>query len=366
MKIAMIGQKGIPTLFGGVERHVEEISKRLAKEKTCHVYVYARSYYTSKKIKKYKKVNIVHLPSIKTKHIDAISHTFLSTCHAIFFLRPHIIHYHGIGPAICIFLAKIFIPSAKIIFTFHCRDYYHKKWGRAARFSLLLGEKIGCRLADEIIAVSPEIQKYVKRRYNKKAVFIPNGVNREKHFSAHLIKKWELKKNNYILAVTRLVRHKGIHYLINAFKKIETDKKLVIVGPSFHTEDYEAYLKNLARNDSRIIFLGLRKGQVLNELYSNAAIFVHPSEEEGLPLGVLEAASFGRTLLLSDIIVHQKMLMDLPFFFKNKSVQDLKEKLDLLLKNQIMLDKRSREIKQYCIRNYSWDKIVERITLKYA
>ena len=170
MKIVMIGQKGIPALFGGVERHVEEVSYRLAEKKNYQVFVYTRSYYTPKKIKIYKKVKLINLPSITTKHLDAISHVFFSTLHAIFKVKPDVIHYHGVGPALCLWIPKLLNPRIKIVFTFHCRDYFHKKWNGFARLALKLGEIIGCYLADEIIAVSLEIQKYVKDNY-KKEVF---------------------------------------------------------------------------------------------------------------------------------------------------------------------------------------------------
>jgi len=371
MKIAIIGQKGIPTLFGGIERHVEELSCCLA-EKTdsagflYQVFVYARSYYTPKIIKKYKKVNIVHLPSIKTKHLDAITHVFLSTWHAILKLKPDVIHYHGVGPALCIWIPKLFTPQTKIVFTFHCQDYFHQKWGIFAKLFLKIGEMIGCYLADEIIPVSIELEEYIERKYNKSVNFIPHGVNREENISAKSIKRWGLKKNNYILVVSRLIRHKGIHYLIKAYQNIDTEKKLVIVGPSFYTQDYENELKDMAKDNPNIIFLGAQQGDILNELYSNAYVFVNPSEQEGLPLAVMEAASFGRPLLLSKIQSHQDMFEDLPFFFRTKSVKDLEDKLKLILNNSNSAYQRAKEIKKYCIENYNWNKTVEKIALRYA
>jgi len=367
MKIAMIGQKGIPTLFGGIERHVEEISCNLAKKKDFKnkVFVYVRNYYTPKRIKKYQGVNIIHLPSLKTKHLDAISHVFLSSFHAIFKLKPDIIHYHGVGPALCIWIPKILSPKTKIVFTFHCQDYFHKKWGLVARLFLKTGEMIGCLMADEIIAVSNEIKKYIEQKYNKESLFIPHGVRKEKYVSDKFIKKWNLEKNNYILAVSRLIRHKGLHYLIKAYKEIKTDKKLVIVGPSFYTNDYEDELKKISEDNSNIIFLGAQQGTVLKSLYSNAYLFINPSEQEGLPLTVLEAASFGKPILLSNIKIHSLMLDDFPFLFKNKNVLDLKKKLKFILNHPKKSLSRGEKTKKYAQKIYNWDKVVERTILKY-
>lgn len=366
MRIAMIGQKGIPTLFGGIERHVEEVSCNLAKRKDYQVFVYARPYYSPKRIKEYQKVNVVHLPSLRTKHLDAISHTFLASWHAIFKLKAEVVHYHGIGPALCVWIPKLFSPRTKVVFTFHCRDYFHQKWGGFAQFSLKLGELVGCRLADEVIPVSSEIQAYIKQKYNRQTNFIPHGVAQEKYVPAEIIKKWGLDKDNYLLVVSRLIKHKGIHYLIDAFKEIKTDKKLVIVGPSFYTQDYEQKLKKMAEQDSRIIFLGAQQGKALKELYSNAYFFINPSEQEGLPFTVLEAASFGRAMLLSDVGIHQKMFGKLPFFFKNKNVKDLKEKVEFLLGNSQLVSQTGQELKNYSRENYNWDKVVDRTILRYA
>jgi len=371
MKIAMIGQKGIPALFGGIERHVEEVSCCLVKKMDLtgslyQVFVYARSYYTPKTVKKHKKVNVIHLPSIRTKHLDTITHVFLASWHAVFKLKPDVIHYHGVGPALCLWIPKLFSPQTKVIFTFHCQDYFHQKWGKFAQLSLKAGEMIGCYLADEIIPVSVELEKYIKIKYNQSVKFIPHGVNREKNIPAKSIKRWGLKKNNYILAVSRLIRHKGLHYLIKANKKIDTEKKLVIVGPAFYTQDYEKELKKIAKDNPKILFLGAQQGKILKELFSNAYVFVNPSEQEGLSLAVMEAGSFGNSLILSKIQSHQDMFGNLPFFFKNKSVKDLKNKLRLILDNSSSSYQRGVKIQKYCKQNYNWNEVVEKITLKYV
>lgn len=365
MKIAMIGQKGIPALFGGVERHVEEVALRLAKLKN-HVFVYTRGYYTPKNVKKYKRVNLINLPSIVTKHLDAVSHIFLAGFHVSFKLKPDVVHYHGIGSGLFIWIPKIFNPRIKVVFTFHCRDYFHKKWNFFARFSLKTGEVLACLLADEIIAVSPEIKHYIEKKYKRKAHFIPHGTTLEENLEPLKIKKWNLRKNDYILVVSRLIPHKGIHYLIKAYNEISTNKKLVITGSPFHTLEYEKELKSMAAKNPGIIFLGSRSGRTLKELFSNAYLFVYPSEQEGMPLVVLEAAGHSRPILLSDIEVHKWMLGKNPFFFQTKNIKDLKLSLEFLLRNPQLLSHRAKLIREYAQKHYDWDQIVEEIALKYA
>ncbi len=366
MKIVMIGQKGIPALFGGIERHVEELSLRMAKNTDLKVFVYTRGHYTPKRLKRYKKVGLIHLPCLPTKHLDAISHTFFACFHAGFKLKPEIIHFHGIGPALLLWLAKLLNPSAKIVFTYHCQDYFHQKWGGFARFCLKLGEKVGCRWADEVIAVSQELGDYVLNNYQRSARIISHGVNHQELSKPDLIKKWGLQKGGYLLTVSRLIRHKGIHYLIKAYQEIKPDKKLVVVGSCFHTQDYQKELEQMAAEDPNILFLGNQSGRALQELFANAWLFVNPSEQEGLPLSVLEASGFGLPLLLSDIQVHRKMLGGLPYFFKNKDADDLKKQLKYLLSQRADLSQRARKIKAYSQKRYDWEDVVEKTILAYA
>ena len=358
MKIAMIGQKGIPCLFGGVERHVEELSAGLVKA-GHEVLVYAKSYYTPKDMKEYKGVKIIHLPTIRNKHLDAIFHTFLSSIHVLF-QDVDIIHFHAIGPSFLCFIPKIFKPQAKIIATFHCKDWEHQKWGVLARLFLKLGAWITVNVPDKTIVVSKTLHKYCKDKYRKNCEYIPNGVkmiDNSKQMTE--IRKFGLEKNGYILTVARLIRHKGIHHLIKAYDQLETNKKLVITGEGFHTDNYVKYLKNLARSNKNIIFTGFKTGQDLKYLFKNAYLYVHPSEAEGLPITVLEAASFGKCILASDIPENKEVLSGYGFTFQNKNIKDLKDKLEYLIQNPDKVQEQGERLQEIVQRNYDWERIVK-------
>lgn len=353
MKIAFIGQKGIPALSGGIEAHVTSLSKQLAKQ-GADVTVYARTYYTPRVLRHYEGVKIKHTPSLYTKHLDAISHTFFSLIHAVI-KKYDVIHIHGIGPALLIWIPICFSPKTKIVFTFHCKDYFHKKWNIFAKAFLRLGEFLGVHCADKVICVSQELQNYVKREYKRDAIYLPNGVNiLERKKSEKILKEWGLKGNDYILCVSRLIAHKGIHYVIEAFRQLDTDKKLVIVGDGMFTDDYVKKLHELAKHDSRIIFTGKQTGTVLEELYSNAYVFVQPSENEGLSIALLEALSYGLNVLSSDIPENKEVLKNYGYLFVNKEVSDLKEKLANLLGTS--LEQRS-DAKKYISNSFNWEYI---------
>jgi glycosyltransferase involved in cell wall biosynthesis len=363
MKIAFIGQKGIPGVSGGVEKHVEHLATKLA-EKNHDVFVYVRNNYTAKNIKEYKGVKLIHLPSLGTKHLDAISHTFLASVHAIF-QDYDVIHYQAIGPTSLSFLVKIFKPRAALIATFHCQDYFHQKWGWFARNYLKLAEYITCNVPDRTITVSNVLGTYVKRAYRQEAKVIPNGASVTLTSESDLLSEWGIEKNGYILSQSRLIKHKGIHYLIEAFKNLEDKnlthgKKLVIVGDGFYTDDYVNYLKVLAVGSKNIVFTGAQTGRAMDQLFANAYLFVHPSDSEGLSITLLEVMAHGKAVLSSDIPENVEPLGGNGFYFRSGNTKDLENKLLKLLDNPTILEEAGKNAQQVARNEYSWEKIANK------
>ncbi|MCX6740482.1 MAG: glycosyltransferase family 4 protein [Candidatus Parcubacteria bacterium] len=360
MKIYFIGQKGIPAISGGVERHVEELATRLVKE-GHEVFVYCRNYFTPKGLTEYKGVKLIHLPSIKTKHLDAISHTLLASLDV---LRrdADIIHYHAIGPSSLLWIPKLFKRSAKVISTFHSDDRKHKKWGVWARKFLGLGAYISVKWSDKCIAVSQYQSQVHSQEFNGELDYIPNGVNQPAAIKPQIITaKWGLVGNDYILAVSRLIRHKGLHYLIRAYSILKnTDKKLVIVGDANFTEDYVQYLKSLAGDNPNIIFTGNQTGTALAELYSNAYLFVQPSEAEGLSIALLEAMSYGKGVLVSDIAPNREAVSEIGLTFISKSITDLSQKLQYLLNHPEVVQEMGEKLQYRSEIEYNWENIVKK------
>lgn len=371
MKIAMIGQKGIPAIYGGVERHVEDLSRELAKQ-GHDVLVYARAWYTSKALKNYHGVRIVHTPTIHTKHLDTISHTLFSTLNALG-QNCDVIHYHGVGPALLSFIPRIFSPRTKVVVTFHCIDRYHQKWGVIAKTMLWLGEKAACTFAHQTIAVSKTIQSYCLNEYHTKVEYIPNGVVTIKNTNANLFEKYKLETNKYVLMVSRLVRHKGAHYLLEAWQMARSqnpellkDYKLAIVGGSTFTDEYVDELHYIARGDKSIIFTGWMHGQILEETYANCALYINPSENEGMPITVLQAMAYGRSVLLSDIPEHQELIADRNFLFRTASIVDLADKITKLIKDQEMRTVSGLENKALTKKNFNWTNLSKQTLAVYT
>jgi len=360
MRIAMIGQKGIPGVYGGIERHVEELSLEMARL-GHEVLVYARKWYTPENLKNYNGVKIIHTPTLRTKNLDAITSTFFATIHAVF-QNPDVIHYHGVGPSLLSWIPRLLSPRTKVVCTIHCLDRYHQKWGFFARFMLRLGERAGCAFANQTISVSKTIQSYCLNEYHRLTNFIPNGVPKAPAVrNPAILDQWDIRPGKYLLMVSRLVRHKGAHYLIEAWQfarqqnpELLGDQKLVIVGDGSFTDDCVKQLREMARGDGSIVFTGWQSGQNLSELYADCGLFVHPSENEGLPITVLQAMSYGRPVLVSDIPEHKEVVLDSKFWFANANIVSLAGKIIELMQNKNLLEETGKSNRELAGARYDW------------
>lgn len=354
MKIAIIGQKGIPSRAGGVEIHVEEIASRLAK-RGHNITAYCRKSYCDKNLNKYRGINIKYIKSINSKHLDAITYTLLSTIDAI---RNDfdVIQYHALGPSLLAFIPRIL--GKKVVCTVHGLDWKREKWGRVAKTFLKIGEVACVKFPNKTISVSKSLAEYYKSKYMTNIEYIPNGIDKKNKLSANKIKTlYNINENEYILFLARLVPEKGAHYLIEAFNKIKTNKKLLIAGGSSHSNNYVNKLRDLAKNNSNIIFTDFVKGEILDELFTNAYFYVLPSEIEGLPISLLEAMAYGQCCLVSDIRENLDVIEDKAVVFKNKDVLDLEKKLKYLVDNPKIVEEYKSISEEYILNKYVWENI---------
>lgn len=363
VKIAMLGHKSIPSRQGGIEIVVEELAVRMA-ALGHQVTIYNRSghhvsgkEFDQKKLREYKGIRMKYVPTIDKKGLAAMSASFFAAVAAAFG-KYDVVHFHAEGPCAMLWLPKLF--GKRCIATVHGLDHQRAKWGKFASAYIMLGEKCAVRFADEIIVLSEGVQKYFLDTYGRKTRFIPNGVNRPVLHEAEIIKnKFGLKKDTYILFLGRLVPEKGLRYLIQAFKQVKTDKKLVIAGGSSDTDEFAGELWEMAKGDDRIVFTGFVQGQELDELYSNAYVYTLPSDLEGMPLSLLEAMSYGNCCLVSDIDECASVVEDKALIFKKSDVNDLKEKLQLACEQPKIVEQMKAEAADFICGKYNWDDVVK-------
>jgi glycosyltransferase involved in cell wall biosynthesis len=351
MKISYIVLKGIP-LGGGIEKFTEEVGSRLA-DKGHEVTVYAMRHYCTK-YGYYKGMKIKTIPTVKTRSLEKLSASFLATIKYCFEDKNTIVHYHAFGPAMFNFIPRFF--GRKVIVQGHGIEWKRSKWGFWGKLFLNLSERPSVKFPHMLTVVSKAQQAYISEKYGIESVYIPTGVNPPQIERADLIRQYGLNGNDYIFFAARLVREKGAHHLVQAYKRLETDLKLVIAGDAQHEERYKKELKNLAGEDKNIIFAGFVTGKLLHELFSNCYVFVNSSEVEGLSTSLLEAMSYGNCCLVSDIPENIEALNGLGYTFKNRDVDDLAGKLNNLLNNppDTGLGEKARA---YVLKNHSWDRI---------
>jgi len=350
----MIGQKGIPATYGGIERHVEEIATRLV-ERGNDVTVFSRFHY-SKNGDPVRGVHNKRIASIHTKHADAISHCAITTFYSML-ARYDVVHYHALGPSIFSCLPRL--AGAKTVVTVHGLDWQRGKWGKFATWFLKACEQPAVRFPNATIVVSQTLGDYFKKTYNSDTFVIPNGTNPGTIRAPNKIKRWGLDKGKYILWVGRLVPEKGCHYLIEAFRKTNTDAKLVMAGGSSFSDTYVQSLDRLRGDDERIKMIGYVYGDVLEELWSNAYIVVQPSILEGLSIALIEALSFGRCVLASDIPENLEVVEDCAVVFRSRDVEDLQAKLQLCLDQPKMVEATALKCRALAEEKYSWPRLVE-------
>lgn len=362
MRIAMFGHKRVPGRESGIEVVVWELAKRmvaLGHQVSC--YNRKGHHVSGKEFDNYKTqivdgVIIRELPTIDRRGLAALTSSIAGSIITAFG-KYDVVHIHAEGPAFMCWLPKLF--GKRVVVTIHGLDWQRAKWGKLASTYIRLGEKNAVRFADEVIVLSAGLQKYFQDTYGRKTRYIPNGVDIHEPVEADEIKNlYGLKKNGYVLYLGRIVPEKGLNYLVEAWKGVETEKKLVIAGGSSDTELFESELKSITRDDSRILFTGFVQGKILEELYSNCYLYVLPSDIEGMPMTLLEAMSYGCCCLTSDIDECVEVIGADGLTFRKGDVEDLRKKLTNCLCNLRMKELEAIRLKDESL-GFEWEEIVE-------
>ncbi|ODM13380.1 WecB/TagA/CpsF family glycosyltransferase [Eisenbergiella tayi] len=362
LRIAMIGHKRIPSREGGVEIVVDELSSRMVKlGYEVHAYNRYGRHTAGKKFdqrrgKYYNGIRLITIPTPKASSLNAIVYSFFAAIRALFG-RYDVLHFHAEGPCTMLWIPKLF--GIRVVATIHGLDWQRSKWGNFATKVLQFGEKSAVKYSDELIVLSKNMQDYFFEKYKRETVFIPNGINKPEIKPADMIyRQYGLEKDGYILFLARIVPEKGLHYLIEAFSQVKTEKKLVIAGGNSNSHDYMEQIKEMASKDQRIIMTDFVHGQCLEELYSNAYIFVLPSDVEGMALSLLEAMSYGNCCLVSDIEENKEVIGEYAKTFKKGNVSDLEKNITELINAPDIVSSYQKISRNYICDKYNWDKVV--------
>ncbi len=358
LRVAFIGGRGVVSKYSGIETYYEEVGKRLA-GMGHSVTVYCRNYFTPP-LKEYEGMNVVRLPTVRSKHLETVVHTFLSTLHVL--TQPcDVVHYHALGPALFSFIPRLF--GKKTVVTVQGLDWQRKKWGRIASAVLRLGERAAVRLPTQTMVVSRTLKDFYRHRYRAGTCYVPNGGMLRERSTPKKIFDWGLEPGKYILFLGRLSPEKGCHLLVDAYERLHTDVKLVLAGASSYCDDYSRQLR--AHSSERVKILDWVSGDTLDELLSNAMIFVLPSDLEGLSLALLDAMGAGLCVLSSDVAENREAVAGAGFTFRRGDASDLAERLRFLIANASVREAAGQAAKHRVREHYQWSAIAEEIERVY-
>ena len=362
MKVAMIGHKVVPSRRGGIENVLTSLCPLLA-ESGVDVTCYNRStdkveneYIDMVDHNKYRGVTLKKAWTIEAKGISAMISSFTAAISATF-ASFDVLHFHAEGPCAAMWIPKMF--GKRCVATVHGLDWQREKWsGSFASKYIKFGERVMVKCADEIIVLSESAKAYFKETYNRDTVLIHNGIDKPTIKQAEKITElYGLSKGDYICTVSRLTAEKGLHYLIEAYNNIKTDKKLVIAGDTSDTDEYVAYIKQMAGDNSNIIFTGFISGDILKEIYSNAYIVAVPSDIEGMSISLLEALAYGNAVLCSDIPENTLVTEDKAINFKKSDVADLQNKLQNMCDDNLCVENLKHGVDDFILEKYNWNDV---------
>jgi glycosyltransferase involved in cell wall biosynthesis len=358
LRVAFIGGRGVISKYSGIETYCEEVGSRLA-EMGHEVTVYCRNYFTPPQAE-HRGMRIVRLPTIRSKHLETLLHTLLSTAHALT-QRYDLVHYHALGPALFSLFPRL--AGVKTAVTVQGLDWQRKKWGRLASAVLQLGERASAALPNATIVVSKTLQRRYREIHGIEAICIPNGGLLRERSQPRKILEWGLEPGNYILFLGRFSPEKGCHLLVEAFERLNTKAKLVLAGASSYCDDYSRKLHAHASN--RVLLLDWVAGETLDELLTNAMLFVLPSDLEGLSLALLDAMGARLCVLASDIPENREVIQGVGFTFEPRNVTDLAHRLSFLIANPAVRDVVGKAAKEKIREQYGWQKIARQTEQTY-
>jgi glycosyltransferase involved in cell wall biosynthesis len=358
LKIAMIGSKGLPSVFGGIEKHVKEISVRLAAA-GHQVTVYGRAPFCTSGV--YDGVKVKRIPSIPTKNLDTATNSLFASIMA-FFGQYDVVHFHGIGPSIFCWIPLI--RKTVTVSTIHALDYRQSKWGTAARYLLKLGERRAVERAHATIAVSRIMADSLSRIYGKKVTYIPNGATLADSPDFGETASLGIEPGRYALSVGRFIADRGFDTLIDAWKRIDSEMKLVIAGDARFEKDYASKIDRMA--DDSIVMPGYITGDRLDRLYAHCAFYVLPSLVEGLPISLIEAMSYSRPVIISDIPENLEVAGGIAEIFRRGDAGDLRRALESMTgKGEEERENMGQRCRKRVEEEYNWDDISRKLETLY-
>ncbi|HOW97026.1 MAG TPA: glycosyltransferase family 4 protein [Kiritimatiellia bacterium] len=346
---------------GGIERYTEELGSRLARRGHA-VRVYSTRHYGAL-VPEYKGMRIVGVPSLPLTACEKLSAGLASVLHASLSPWADILHLQSIGPGAMGWLPRLRrIPA---VVQFHGIEWRRARWSRFGSAVLKGLERSTVRCNRLFTAASQTQCAYFRDAYGIEVRWIPGGAEVKTAPEPREILALGLEPRRYVLFASRLVPDKGAHYLVEAFRRLDTADRLVIAGDVRGAEAYREELRRRAGNDPRIVWPGFVQGRLLEELVGHARVFVLPSDLEGMSQALLEAMGYGTCCLVSDIPENMEALGDAGAAFRRGDAGDLADRLRALLTDPSAAEEYGARAAARVREQFSWDQITDQFERWY-
>lgn len=360
MRIAILGTRGIPASYGGFETFAEHLSTRLV-SRGHDVTVYCRAHYVSPRQLEYRGVKLRVLPTIRHKYFDTVIHAFLSAVHAV----PSRFDAALIcNAANAPFASILRLTGTPVAINVDGLEHKRKKWNWLGRHYYLLAERLSTIVPNVTVTDAQVIHDYYEARYNAPSIMIAYGSEVERKPDRDLVRRWRVEPNRYILYVSRLEPENNAHLVIDAFKRVRTAYRLLIVGDAPYAHEYIKSLRERARGDKRIIFTGFVFGQDYRALQQNAYCYVHATEVGGTHPALLEAMGYGNCVLTLSTPENLEAVADAGIPYADES--DLVEKLQRVLRDGSLVHGFRHRAQLRVQKYYDWERIVDRYEQMFA
>jgi glycosyltransferase involved in cell wall biosynthesis len=356
MRIALMGTRGIPANYGGFETFYENLGPGLA-ARGHDVTVYIRRHAVGKfDGRAYRGVHLVALPSIRTKHLETISHTFASVLHGLT-RRYEVVYVCGVGNAPLVWIPRL--RRARVVLNVDSADWKRTKWGRLASSYLHVTERLAARVADVIVADSEVVKKRYNAEYGANARFFPYGANLVDGAGTKTLEEHGLKPRGYILWVGRLEPEARVDELIRAFASLgPTSQRLVIVGDAPYAGGYRQMLESLAPAD--VVFTGYQFGEAYRELGFHALAYVQTSPTSGTSPALLDQMGSGGAVIVRGTPTNLEVIGDAGLAYDpDNGVQQLAALLRDVIADPGLANQLRVAARQRVTTTYSWNRIID-------
>jgi glycosyltransferase involved in cell wall biosynthesis len=349
-----MGSRGIPGRYGGYETLMEELGVRLV-ARGFRVTVYCRSHSTPRDLRTWRGMDLVVLPTLRTKYLDTPVHTLLSAFHAV------AVGYDAalmVNSANALFVPLVRVGGTPVALNVDGIEKRRAKWGSFGRAVYALSERLACVLPDALVTDAEVIRRHYLERYGAESVPIAYGVDPRPPAETGVLERLGIASRRFFLYVSRFEPENNPHRVAAAYRQVGGDLPLVMVGGAPYAGKFIACFTNNA--DPRILFPGAIYGEGYRELLSHALAYVHATEVGGTHPALVEAMGYGNCVLVNDTPENREVTGDAALWFRAGEPATLAAALEWVRSHPAEARELGEGMARRAASRFSWEVVADR------